>query len=143
MFKRLLGTATTTTLVAPVTTGAATVDGVVIDRLTFHDAIAHFSVGVASGAPTAQSHKITIYHGDASDGSDLVAFALPRYMDATGNYEATLTADGTGKSIDINLAGAKRYISAKIVTSFTGGTSPKQTVSATLVKGNAEKEPVL
>jgi hypothetical protein len=127
--------ATPKILVAPQNASAGTVNGVVIDRIGYYDAIAHLSCGATTGAPTAQSAKLTIYHGELEDGSDMTVYNAVEGLGG-GAYETGVVAsDNIGTWIDVDLAGAKRYIRGVVTVAFTGGTTPKQLVAATLILG--------
>lgn len=106
--------------------------GVTVDRLNFMSAIANVSVGAASGTPSAQSVKAVIYHGDLSNGSDKVKFQ----PDGVDVETSALTTDSSNTSVQIDLAGAKRYITVQFVVDFTGGTTPAIPVVGTIALGD-------
>jgi hypothetical protein len=78
--------------------------------------------GVATGGPTTQS---TIYKfQDSPDGTTGWA--------DYGTAAAALTANGAEVELGVNLRGAKKFIRAVAVVSFTGGTTPAQLISASV-----------
>lgn len=115
---------------------AGTVNGAVIDRDGFRDAVVHLGVGAASGAPTATKVTLKIQHGDAADGSDAVDAVIANVTTVSGEVGAN------GETyLNLDLLGFKRYIRPVAVVAFTGGTSPAVDVAATVVLGNAEHNP--
>lgn len=93
------------------TPGASAGNGIVIDRLGYRTALMGLAV-----ATVAESSSIVakIQHGDASNGSDMEDYN-PNDADIT---TATLNTSNTNSFVDVDLAGAKRYI--RVVTSTTG-----------------------
>lgn len=127
--------ATPVTLVKPQVASAGDVTGEIVDRIGYYDGIAFLQVGAATGAPTTQSATLTIYSGEADDGSDMTVYKKVDGLGG-GNYATTaLTTDNEAQAIDIDLAGAGRYVRATVAVAFTGGTAPKQQIAATLVLG--------
>lgn len=120
--------------IAPKAQPAGDVNGNVIDRLGFFDAVVHLAVGAATGTPTAQGAALKLQTGDAADGSDMA--------DVDGVPIAALTADNTQSQLNVDLNPLKRYIRAVVTTSFTGGTSPTLPVAVTVALGAPVNVPV-
>lgn len=118
----------------PQALAAGSVNGPVIDRLGFEDAVLVVSSGAISGAPSAQALDGKIQHGSAADGSDMA--------DVSGLTIAQITAANTDKQLDIDLLPLKRYIRFVATAGFTGGTTPTILASATIALGAAKEGPV-
>ena len=134
MSKRLGENIKMAAALAPATQSAGTVNGDIIERLGFFDGVTFLSVGVASGAPSAQGVALKVQHGDAADGSDMA--------DVTGATIAALTADNTTGELDLDLNSFKRYLRVVATITFTGGTAPKIPVSVSIALGNSISTPV-
>ncbi|HZI04313.1 MAG TPA: hypothetical protein VEZ71_09840 [Archangium sp.] len=95
--------------------------------------------GAATGGPTAQSHAFALETAPAGTAPDGPAWT--EYEGAS----VTLTADEKSARKDVSLGllpeghGIARV---KVTVGFTGGTSPKQSVSAHVVLGGYEVLPV-
>jgi hypothetical protein len=123
--------------VAPASSVAATVNGVAIDRINFESLVLHLTCGVATGSPTGQSVIVKLQHSDAS-GSGYEDFT-----DRNGNgASVALTANGSYTSVDIDLAGAKRYVRAVVTVAFTGGSGPAIPIAVSVILGGPQKLPV-
>lgn len=109
---------------------ASTKTGEIIDRDAQRDAIIH-AVAVTTGSPTATSIELKLQHSDTEVTGDFVDAVIQ-------GQETALTIDAEGE-LHVNLEGFKRYIRVVANASFTGGTTPKATIVATAVLGNAEK----
>lgn len=120
--------------IAPLTQAAGSVNGDVIDRLGFLDAIVHLKAGAATGTPTTQGVALKVQTGDAADGSDMA--------DVSGAAIAALTADNAEAELNIDLNGYKRYLRVVVTTSFTAGTTPKIPSAVAVVLGNSSTVPV-
>lgn len=118
----------------PQALAAGVVNGPVIDRLGFEDAVLIVSSGAVSGTPTAQTLDARIQHGNAADGSDMV--------DVTGLTITQITVADTDRQLDIDLLPLKRYIRVVVTAGFTGGTSPTIQASASIALGAAKEVPV-
>lgn len=118
----------------PQALSAGTLNGPVIDRLGFEDAVLVVSSGAVSGSPTAQTLDAKIQHGSAADGSDMV--------DVSGLAITQITAANTDRQLDIDLVGLKRYIRVVVTAGFTEGTTPTIQASASLALGAAKEAPV-
>ncbi len=119
---------------APIAQTAGTVNGIVIDRFGFADAVVHLGLGVATGTPTAQGVALKMQTGTLADGSDM--------EDAAGDIIAALTANSTQAELNLDLKGYSRYIRAVETVTFTGGTTPAIPVAVTVALGNPINQPV-
>lgn len=113
--------------------GTAAINGAAIDRLGFQSAVLQVANGVATGAPT--SYTIDAKLQESADGST-------GWTDISGAAITQITADNSDEYVDVNLAGAKRYIRVVATTAFVGGTSPTVPVAATVVLDGAAEKPV-
>jgi hypothetical protein len=120
--------------VPPTARVSGSINGVIVDRFGFLDAVVHLGLGAATGTPTAQGVALKLQTGALADGSDMA--------DATGATITALTADSLQAELDIDLSGYKRYIRAVVTTTFTGGTTPAIPVAVTVALGNATNIPV-
>ena len=102
--------------VAPAVRVAGNVNGVIVDRIGFLDAVVHLGLGVVAGAPSVQGVALKLQTGAVVDGSDMA--------DVTGATITALTADSLQSELDVDLSGYKRYVRAVVTTTFTGGTAP-------------------
>ena len=109
-------------------------NGVVTDRVCFHDAILGVAVGAATGTPTSFTVDVKVQTGDESNGSDMAD-----YEDVDGNVYniSTLLADNTYTFKNIVLEGAKKYIRIVLTVAFVGGTDPTIPVSVNFVLGDS------
>jgi len=126
------------TSVDPQSSGAATVNGTVIDRTGYLSMVGHGRVGAVSGSPSTTSVAFKVQHGAKSDGTDMADFT-----DEQGNGPAigTVTAATTGVKQGFNLRGAKQYIRIVATVSFTGGTSPAALIYANALLGGVVEAP--
>ena len=108
---------------------AGAVNGIIIDRFGFQDAVVHLGLGATSSTPSAQGVALKIQTGDVLAGTDMA--------DVTGATIAALAADSLQAELDIDLSGYKRYIRAVVTTTFTGGTTPAIPVAVTVALGGA------
>lgn len=124
--------------VAPVFSAAATINGPAIDRMGYGSCVLQVQTGLDTGTPTTRSVIAKIQHSD--DGStNWTDLAVP----VGGSFATTaITAVSTNAEVDVNLAGAKRYIRSVVTIAFTGGTTPTVGVSSTVVLGGLDKLPV-
>jgi len=117
--------------VAPGARSAGAVNGPAIDRMGYGSATITVVTGAETGTPSARSSTCKLQ--DSADGST-------GWADIAGASVAVAAVDSVGE-VDVNLAGAKRYVRVVNTTAFTGGTSPTLLSSATLVLGGADKLP--
>lgn len=113
--------------------GTAAINGAAIDRLGFQSAVLQVANGAAAGAPT--SYTVDAKLQESADGST-------GWTDISGAAITQITADNSDEYVDVNLAGAKRYIRVVATTAFVGGTSPTVPVAATVVLDGAAEKPV-
>lgn len=102
---------------------AATLTGDSFDARTIEGtASVLFNLGDVSGSPTAVSAVCSVEESDdGSTGWSAVA------------TQTTLTLDAAGESGFVRVDHAKPYLRAKIVLSFTAGSSPKAVTSANIL----------
>jgi len=84
-----------------------------------------FAVGAATGTPSAVSINFRLQH-TATTGSGYADFADTDVVESLGK---ALTAVNTSNTINVELAGTKRFVRIVATPTFTGGTSP--TIQAT------------
>lgn len=119
--------------IAPVSTdGSADVNGAGVDRVGYYSGVVVCSTGAASGSPSAQS--IVFQLQESSDNSTFTAVS---------GATVTITADDTLGELDVDLSARKRYLRVVCTdaTAFTAGTSPANTVTASIVLGGADSLP--
>lgn len=107
---------------------AATKTGEVIDRFNFRDAIVHGLVTNVTGTPTATEVTFKVQHSDTDVTGD--------FKDAVIQGHATSVVINSEGELHLNLDGFKQYIRIVATANFTGGTSPKADLVATVVLGN-------
>lgn len=117
--------------VAPAAQSAGAVNGAAIDRQGYGSCVLIAQTGAETGSPSARSSTCKLQ--DSADGSTA-------WADITGASVAVAAVNTAGE-VDVNLAGAKRYIRVVNTTAFTGGTTPTLASSATVVLGGADKLP--
>jgi len=118
---------------SPQAAAAGTINGAAIDRAGFQSAVLHGRTGAVTGTPTAQTYDLKLQ--ESADGST-------GWTDIAGAAIAQIAAANTEAEVNVNLAGAKRYIRVVGTVTFTGGTTPTLQVASTLVLGGASKLPV-
>jgi hypothetical protein len=115
--------------------GAAAVDGSIIDRLGAGSAKLVLERAAASGGPSAAAFAVIIQSGEDPALADATTFAT---------LESSLSALAAGLSeYLIALSGAGRYIRVVITPTYTGGTAPANLVSGELVLGDYAEDPHL
>ena len=120
--------------IIPVAQSAGAVNGLVIDRFGFFDAIAHLKLGAVAGSPTALGVSVKMQTGDAADGSDMA--------DVAADLTLPLTTALAEAKLNLDLNSYKRYLRPVLTTTFTGGTTPTIPVAITIILGNAVSIPV-
>lgn len=104
--------------------GSSDVNGVEIDTQATGQkarlAQFFFALGAVTGSPSAVSVNFRLQH-TATSGSGYADFADTDVVSSTGT---ALTAANTSNSINVELAGTKRYVRIVATPTFTGGTSP-------------------
>lgn len=128
MSKRLGESVKVVAATSPIARTAGALNGTVIDRTGFLDAVVHLSVGAATGTPTAQGVSLKIQTGALLDGSDMA--------DVDGEIIPSLTANNVGAKLSLNLEPLKQYIRVVSTVTFTGGTTPAIPVAQTVILGN-------
>ena len=116
----------------PQDSAAATLNGAAIYRQDFDSCVLHAACGAATGTPTAQT-----VDDKPHDSPDVTS----GWADIAGAAITQITADNGEAEKDVTLSGAKRYIRAVVTVGFTGGTTPKIPVAATVVLGGARAIP--
>jgi len=115
--------------------GSSAINGGIIDRLNYREAILALCWAAVTGAPSAGTFAIIVQHGDASNLSDAATlFTLETELDVK-------TAAGY-KDYNMLLQGAKRYIRVVITPTYTAGTSPANLTAANFTLGGSNNEPV-
>lgn len=109
------------------TAGAAVGNGLVIERSNYRSAFVHLAVATVAASSSIVAKVQT---GDLSDGSDMADYKPDGTNVAT---TATLNTSNTDTTLDVDLAGAKKYI--RIVTT-SSGTAPS--FQSTVVLGDPQ-----
>jgi len=113
--------------------GAAAINGQIINRLGAASAKLVLERAAASGAPSAVALAVVIQHGTQANLSDAATFAT---------LETSLSALAAGLSeYLISLDGANQYIRVVITPTYTGGTTPANLVAGELVLGDYSEDP--
>ncbi len=134
MKKELLNNTTVIPLLNPTVTplSPGTSYTTYVPRKNFLSAIVALAVGEASGKPTAQVVAVTVQDATAADGTGKADL-----KDINGDtITIKLNEDSVSSFADVDLSGARGYIGLKVVTSFTGGTTPAIPVNAFVVLGD-------
>lgn len=110
------------------------ITGVTIDRLGYQSCKVLGSISAAAGSPDAATAAILLRHGNNSGMSDQATFYT---------IASALNVDPSAQFIDldIDLAGAKRYIDITFDTTYTGGSSPTNDVCFIVLLGDKSAEP--
>lgn len=122
----------------PSVLSAGTDYGDAVNVAGFKGAILTALVGAATGSPTTQSTKVSLQSAPA--GTE----AGGTWADVADS-EVELTADEASEELDLNLMrlpSGHALARVKVVTAFTGGSSPKQSASAVLTLGGSDTLPV-
>lgn len=122
---------------AALTNSAGTRNGSAVDRLQggsmANSLVLLCNVGATTGSPSAQTYDCKLQ--DSADGStgwnDIAGAAITQKTSAT----AALS------HVDVNLAGAKRYLRVVEVVAFTGGSQPATPAGVVLVLGGFDRIP--
>lgn len=112
--------------------GSFAITGIGIDRQSFLSALLCVSVGASSGSPSALAVDVKVQ--DSDDNSS--------FADVSGAAISQITAVNTHTTLALDLSGRKRYVRVLGQVAFTGGSSPKVGLSASLMLGGATIEPV-
>jgi len=138
MFNNFNQKATIATAILPViTVGNGTVTGLAIDRTGYLSGAVVYHAGICPSVPTGFTVSLLITHCDTSGGIYTTFDTI-----ATFGLASDLSAASTIKYFDVNLRGAKQFIKITETFTFTGGASPSQLGSVSLVLGDKNVEPV-
>jgi len=118
---------------SPQAAAGGAINGAAIDRMGFQSAVLHGRTGAATGTPTAQTYDLKLQ--DSADGST-------GWTDIAGAAITQITAVDSEAEVNVNLAGAKKYIRAVGTVTLTGGTTPTLQVASAVVLGGASELPV-
>lgn len=118
----------------PADSDGTAIVGEIVDRLGFDGAVLTALFGDTTGAPTALSVPLKVYHGNEDDLSDAV--------EVTSLAVAVVDpAAGSKQEIDVNLIPLKRYIRLDTDPEFTGGTTPKIEIAGAYALGKKKYGP--
>ena len=121
----------------------STVNGAAIDREGHQSCALLAQGGAATGAPSAQTADFKIE--DSADGSTGWADYITPQSGQVGAPAAAAiaqqTADDFLVKLDVNLAGAKKFIRVTSVVVLTAGTSPTWPVSSAVLLGPKDELP--
>lgn len=120
----------------PSTLSAGTDTGDAFDVVGAKSCVLTVSTGAATGSPTAQTTTVSLE--SAPPGTS------PTWVAVKGS-EVELTADEKSGEADLNLTwlpSGHTQVRCKVVTAFTGGSAPKQSVAATVTLGGFSTLPV-
>lgn len=118
---------------APTASGTA-IKGTALDRTGFDSCTLALQTGATSGTPDSFSVAAKLQHSDTTTDGD--------FTDITGAAVTPITAANAIASVDVNLAGVKKYIRAVVTPTYVGGTTPSVLLSAAIVEGGAQSLPV-
>lgn len=118
---------------------AGNVDTGWIDRTNFDAASILGALGAAAGGPATQSLKLELFDADDNAGTN----AAQVKPDGT-NVDVSkvgATANNTITQHGVALRNCRKWVKARGVLAFTGGTSPTQDVTVDLILGGARETP--
>lgn len=122
----------------PAAQAAGTRNGAGINRLGYSSCQVVQKTGAATGAPTTQSVQTQIQHSNDNGVSDpWTNYVPPPNPESTTGLAPAVTAVNSSSYLNLNLEGAKLWIRAQEVVSFTGGASPTLAVDETITLGGA------
>lgn len=124
--RSLYDVAKATMAIAPIAQTAAEKLSAAIDTYGYDNALIQVSNGAATGTPDSYTVACKVQECATSGGS---------YADISG-ATATISADGTSAQIRVPGLGTGsrlRYIKVSMTPAFTGGTSPKALIGATVL----------
>lgn len=122
----------------PAASAAGAVTGSAIDRQGHYSCKLMAATGASTGTPTSFTLDAKIQHCDTSGGT------YADYTDpATGVAAAitAITAVNSKAEVDVNLAGAKRYLKVVTTAAFVGGSTPTIANSVALALGGSDTLP--
>jgi hypothetical protein len=112
----------------------AAVNGTGVDTMGFSSAMIVVENGAATGAPTTQTVDAKVQ--ESADNST--------FTDVTGATITQMTASSKSAQIRVEGLGTSRlrYLRVVVTPAFTGGTTPAALISANILLGRAQNEPV-
>jgi len=117
----------------PKAASSEVINGDAIDRLGFNGALLVLQVGSATGTPTTKSAAAKLQ--ESTDGST-------NWGDVSGAAISAITTNNQISHKSVSLKGCKRYVRAVTTVALTEGTTPALPVSATILLGGSDSEPV-
>lgn len=121
--------------IAPVSSVAATVDGLAIDMKGFRSCVFTGISGLETGTPTA--YQIIWKVQESTDGSTF-SDITGKSVTETGDISAAYGDEEIDIELELDLTSySYRYLRLAAVITFTGGTTPAITVAGTVTKGEA------
>jgi hypothetical protein len=120
----------------PSTLSAGTDYGDAFDVVGAKSCVLTVSTGAATGTPTTQKTTVSLESAPPGDS--------PTWA-AVESSTVELTADEMSGEVDVNLTrlpSGHTRLRCKVVTAFTGGSTPKQYVAATVTLGGFSTLPV-
>lgn len=118
--------------VVPAARSAGSVNGTGFDRTNYQSCVLGVQTGAVTGAPDAQSATAKIQHSSDDGSSDAYAdYTMPNGVAAS----LAVTGASSIGELDVDLAGAKKYIRVVLTTAFTAGTAPTLADGAFLACG--------
>lgn len=124
--------------ISPRNAAAETYAGIAVDRLEARSCVLVVESGAPTGAPDSYTLAGKLQHSDTTTDGDFVDFQI----DETTVAIETITADGSLKTVNVDLSSAKRYVRAKATLAFVNGSSPKLPYSASIILGGGRKVPL-
>lgn len=126
-----------------IASAAATVNGAAIDREGHQSCVLLCQGGAATGSPSGQTANFKIQH-DAVSGGSYADYTPPQGGQVGAAAAAAIaeqSADDFLVKLDVNLAGAKRYIRVVSVVTLAGGSSPLWPISSAILLGPKDELP--
>lgn len=118
--------------VAPIAADSAQTSAA-IDRHGYYSATLFVPNGAATGTPSSYTVNAKVQECDTSDGE---------FADVAGLTTPEIDANAENGELDIDLRSRKRYLKVVVTPALSGGSSPKALISAILVLGDPNREPV-
>lgn len=124
---------------------AGTINGTGVDRMAqgsregFDSCVLFGQCGAASGTPTTQAVDFKLQ--DSADNSSFADLSAAVQLESGTSSLTQQVADSGSQQLNINLRPCRRYIRAVCTVAFTGGSTPKIPVSATLILGGSHHTP--
>lgn len=122
-------------LITPVSKDGTLTNSTIIDRLGYETAYVNLNWASVTGGPSAATASVKVYSNTASSTSSPTPVLL-------ATLETALDVATAGfKSWAIDLGAANRYVFVEYDSTLTGGTTPANLISATMVLGDKNVEP--